>query len=89
MKYIIEKFELIITSLSSSDKTKYGIKKESIKDIIKEYAEEKERIRLQIMEKVFNAHEGRTLELLIDKYQSIFYKIALIICLPPGEQKAT
>lgn len=75
MNYIIEKFDHIITSLSSSDKTNGGIKREEANDIIKDCEEEKERIRLQIMEEVFNAREERTLELLIDKYQSVFIRL--------------
>jgi hypothetical protein len=75
MNYIIEKFDHIITSLSSSDKMNGGIKREEANDIIKDCEEEKERIRLQIMEEVFNAREERTLELLIDKYQSVFIRL--------------
>ena len=75
MNYIIEKFDHIITSLSSSDKMNGGIKKEDADDIIKDCEEEKEKIRLQIMEEVFNAREERTLELLIDKYQSVFIRL--------------
>ena len=75
MNYIIEKFDHIITSLSSSDKMNGDIKREEANDIIKDCEEEKERIRLQIMEEVFNASEERTLELLIDKYQSVFIRL--------------
>ena len=75
MNYIIEKFDHIITSLSSSYKMNGGLKREEANDIIKDCEEEKERIRLQIMEEVFNAREERTLELLIDKYQSVFIRL--------------
>ena len=75
MNYIIEKFDHIITSLSSSDKMNVGLKREEANDIIKDCEEEKEKIRLQIMEEVFNAGEERTLELLIDKYQSVFIRL--------------
>ena len=75
MNYIIEKFDHIINSLSSSDKMNGGIKREEANDIIKDCEEEKEKIRLQIMEEVFNAREERTLELLIDKYQSVFIRL--------------
>ena len=75
MNYIVEKFDHIITSLSSSDKMNGDIKREEASAIIKDCEEEKERIRLQIMEEVFNAREERTLELLIDKYQSVFIRL--------------
>jgi hypothetical protein len=75
MNYIIERFDHIITLLASSDKMNGGIKREEAIDIIKDCGEEKEKIRLQIMEEVFNAHEERTLELLIDKYQSVFIRL--------------
>lgn len=75
MNYIIEKFDHIITSFSSSDKMNGGLKREEANDIIKDCEEEKEKIRLQIMEEVFNAGEERTLELLIDKYQSVFIRL--------------
>lgn len=75
MNYIIERFDHIITSLSASDKMKCSIKKEDINDIIRESGEEKERIRMHIMDEVFNAHEEKTLELLIEKYQSVFIRL--------------
>lgn len=75
MNYIIERFDHIITSLSASDKMKCSIKKEDINDIIRESGQEKERIRMHIMDEVFNAHEEKTLELLIEKYQSVFIRL--------------
>ena len=75
MNYIIEKFDHIITSLSSSDKLSVSINKEEANDLINICKEEKEKIRLQMMEEVFNAREERTLELLIDKYQAVFIRL--------------
>ena len=75
MNYIIEKFDHIITSLSSSDKISGSINKEEADDLINICKEEKEKIRLQMMEEVFNAREERTLELLIDKYQAVFIRL--------------
>jgi conjugation system TraG family ATPase len=66
MNYTIEKFDQIITSISSNGKTNGVLKKEEIETVIQECSEEKEKIRLHIMEEVFNANEEKALLLLID-----------------------
>lgn len=75
MNYTIEKFDQIITSISSCNKLNNTIKKDAIGSIILECNEEKEKIRLHIMEEVFNASEEKVLLLLIDKYQSVFIRL--------------
>ena len=84
MNYIIERFDQIITALSSTDKKKPPIKKEDFDTIIREYGEEKERIQLHIMDEVFNSQDEKTLQLMIEKYQSVF--IRLIDQLQPYQQ---
>jgi hypothetical protein len=75
MNYTIEKFDQLITSISSNGKTNGVIKKEEIGSVILECSEEKEKIRLHIMEEVFNANEEKALLLLIDKYQCVFIRL--------------
>jgi hypothetical protein len=75
MNYTIEKYDQIITSLSSAGKSNGVIKKEEIENIILQCREEKEKIRLHIMEEVFNASEEKALLLLIDKYQAVFIRL--------------
>jgi hypothetical protein len=73
MRYIMERIEQIITALSS--KNSVAIEKEELPAVLAGYAEEKEKIRLRMMEEVFNAEEEKLLLLVIDKYQSVFTRL--------------
>lgn len=75
MHYTIEKFDQLITSISSNGKINGVIKTEEIGTMILECCDEKEKIRLHIMEEVFNASEEKALHLLIDKYQCVFIRL--------------
>ncbi len=75
MHYTIEKFDQLITSISSNGKINSVIKTEEIGTTILECSDEKEKIRLHIMEEVFNASEEKALHLLIDKYQCVFIRL--------------
>ncbi len=61
MNYIMERFDQVISSLSDNNRNNCIPKKEDTDSIIKDFALEKERIRLHIMEEVFNVHEENLL----------------------------
>jgi hypothetical protein len=75
MNYTIGKIDKVITAITIPGCIKSLIEKDKLEEIIKECREEKEKIRLSIMEEVFNAGDEQTLHLLIDKYQAVFIRL--------------
>ncbi|MGC4102319.1 hypothetical protein [Ferruginibacter sp.] len=75
MHYTMERFELLTISLINAGRSSEPVGKEKIPALLAEYAQEKEHLRLKIMEDVFAAPDEAALMLIIDRYQAVLIRL--------------